>query len=69
MDTNLWKNDEKKREFSSFLGIRYSAKLAEYSAEWFRSNLAEYSAEYSVFGRTLIISIRYIKYSLLLAFH
>ena len=42
--------------FDSFFGIRYSAISAEYSAEYFRSKLAEYSAEYSVFGRTLLIT-------------
>ena len=42
--------------FPHFFIIGLSADSAEYSAEHYRPFFAEYSAEYSVFGRTLLIS-------------
>ena len=44
--------------FTRFSVIGVSADLAEYSVPNIRRFLAEYSAEYSVFGRTLLLTTK-----------
>ena len=53
------KNDQKSRIFVVFKVFGVSVNFAEYSAEHYRPKLAEYSAEYSVFGRTLLPTVKY----------
>ena len=52
----LRENGPKIAIFSVFSVFGVSATLAEYSVPNIRPILTEYSAEYSVFGRSLIVS-------------